>query len=240
MRRFGLSLVILIVEGMMAVVCRSEIVAVPAESAPVVQSGRPSFDPNSDGGDTYEDVARAGVDVDLGYLKAGDQLTHSKVGLYTNVNGKRIDRAFMVKMCVDKLRRAQANLDAHGGNCKLSVYDALRPRSAQRVLFNALPDGNFVANPNHSGGSPHNRGLAVDVQIKCDGRLLEMGSPIDKMGAVAGEEGLHTISARARANRIVLKTVMTSAGFFDYKKEWWHFNCLPARSMAYSKYKVVE
>jgi D-alanyl-D-alanine dipeptidase len=96
--------------------------------------------------------------------------------------------------------------------------------------------------------SSHTRGGAVDLTIVplpippqatwklgdpvLDGRLpkgqrfddnsLDMGTGFDCL-----DELSHTanpnIPAQARANRLLLKTVMEKHGFENYRKEWWHF-----------------
>ncbi|EKE09389.1 MAG: D-alanyl-D-alanine dipeptidase [uncultured bacterium] len=97
----------------------------------------------------------------------------------------------------------------------------------------------------------HTRGGAVDLTIiplpvpsqalwkpgdpVLDGRLpkgqrfddnsLDMGTGFDCL-----DELSHTanpnVPAQARANRLLLKSVMEKHGFENYHKEWWHFNLL--------------
>ena len=40
-------------------------------------------------------------------------------------------------------------------------------------------------------------------------------------------------------NRQLLRKVMSKAGFYNLKTEWWHFNSL-SRSAASKKYSIIE
>ncbi|GMV98600.1 MAG: D-alanyl-D-alanine dipeptidase [Phycisphaerae bacterium] len=61
----------------------------------------------------------------------------------------------------------------------LKVLDAYRPWSIQCLMWEAVPDENYVADPNK--GSRHNRGAAVDVTlVDANGNELEMPSRHDE------------------------------------------------------------
>ena len=45
---------------------------------------------------------------------------------------------------------------------RFRVFDALRPTEAQWALWHHTPDPEFLADPNR--GSPHSRGVAVDLR----------------------------------------------------------------------------
>ena len=105
--------------------------------------------------------------------------------------------------------------------------------SVQRRMFRAVSGthkANYVANPARGGGL-HNYGLAVDITIvDQEGRELPMGTPVDHLGPEANidaEEALvrrGVISETERQNRLLLRRVMTSAGFHTIRTEWWHFD----------------
>lgn len=106
---------------------------------------------------------------------------------------------------------------------KLIVYDAYRPPAAQFILWEHTPDPNFLANP-HKRGSPHSRGVAIDVSLadSVSGDELEMGTPFDSFQS----ESWHTnysISVEAQRNRLILAGLMLNAGFDNYSHEWWHY-----------------
>ena len=53
---------------------------------------------------------------------------------------------------------------------KLKIFDAYRPVYVQKALWNKLPDPNFIAPPEK--GSPHSRGVAIDLTLTRDGEEL--------------------------------------------------------------------
>lgn len=111
---------------------------------------------------------------------------------------------------------------------KLRILDAFRPAEAQWVLWNHLPDADYIADPRR--GSPHSMGAAVDltlVEAAC-GHELEMGTGFDDMRPLSwhGETG---IPADAQRNRLLLLGIMTAAGFDFYRKEWWHYQLFQPR-----------
>ncbi len=110
------------------------------------------------------------------------------------------------------------------------IYDAARPLSVQRIMWNCVkgtPNERYVARP-HRGG-PHNYGMAVDIGLTLNGEVVDMGTPFDTFNEAAhitAEASLvrrGLISAEARRNRELLRRVMTGAGFGTFSREWWHF-----------------
>lgn len=130
----------------------------------------------------------------------------------------------------------------------LLIKDAARPMSVQRKMFNAVkgtPKANYVANP-AKGGGLHNYGLAVDITIVDEsGNELPMGTPVDHLGKEANidqEERMvrkGIISETERQNRLLLRRVMTVAGFKPLRTEWWHFN-LVSKQDAQKSYKLLN
>ena len=112
------------------------------------------------------------------------------------------------------LVKAQEALKQLHPSYNLVVYDAARPMSVQKKMWNVVkgtPKYKYVSNPNRGGGL-HNYGLAVDINGK--------------------------ISEAERQNRILLRRVMKEAGFRALPSEWWHFNFC-SRDVARQKYKVI-
>jgi D-alanyl-D-alanine dipeptidase len=120
-----------------------------------------------------------------------------------------------------QLAAAQAAAAGHG--LGLKVWDAYRPAEAQRLMWAACPDPNFVAPPER--GSRHTRGAAVDVTLVRldDGAELPMGSDFDDFSTRAARDyaGLEPPEA---ANRALLTRFMTDAGFTGIRTEWWHYD----------------
>ncbi len=154
---------------------------------------------------------------------------------------------YLHPVAADKLVKAQKYLKSIHPELCLLVYDAVRPLSVQRKMYEVIRNTKYapyVANPSRTG--LHNYGMAVDLTI-CDknGRPLDMGTPFDFFGSAAGinrEEELiqkGVLSRQQVKNRQLLRQVMTHAGFLTIRGEWWHFNAV---SLAEAKrlYKVIE
>ncbi|NNN05531.1 MAG: hypothetical protein HKL90_06490 [Elusimicrobia bacterium] len=127
--------------------------------------------------------------------------------------------AFLRRSTAIKLAAAAADLRARG--LRLVVYDAYRPLSAQRVLWEARPDARYVADP--ARGSAHNRGGAVDAGLAdADGRALAMPCDFDAFGPLAAH-GAAGAPAPAAARVRTLRAALESAGFEALAEEWWHY-----------------
>lgn len=140
-----------------------------------------------------------------------------------NFTGKRLysfKDAYLRFGTVEKLAAAQAALRAEGYSIK--ILDAYRPAAAQFVMWEAMPDDDFVADPTR-GFSKHTRGSTVDVTlVTADGRDVPMPSPFDDFDGAKREYG--GIDPVARHNILLLEATMEGAGFLGYENEWWHFN----------------
>ncbi|MCD7932308.1 MAG: M15 family metallopeptidase [Tannerellaceae bacterium] len=148
----------------------------------------------------------------------------------------------------EKLLKAQQYLKQIHPNYSIIVYDATRPMSVQRKMWNLVRGTNktnYVSNPANGGGL-HNYGMAVDVSIVDEnGIALPMGSDFDYFGMEAHinkeEELVSTgkITVQELKNSRLLRDVMTRAGFRTILYEWWHFNAV-TKAQAQAKYKLVE
>lgn len=148
-----------------------------------------------------------------------------------------LDEAYLVPEAMEKLRKANELLRKKRMDLHLIVYDAARPRSIQEQMWKVVENTNledFVANPNKSGGGPHNYGVAVDVAlVDCTGHPIPMGSEYDYFGDRSRadleielfEKG--EINRRELLNRRLLREIMTEAGWLVEPSEWWHFNAMP-------------
>jgi D-alanyl-D-alanine dipeptidase len=175
-------------------------------------------------------------------LKYATTDNFTKVKLYDD-----LEYAYLHPIAAQKLAKAQQLLKQSNSSLSLLVYDAVRPLSIQKKLFEVVRNTKYsayVANPSRTG--MHNYGMAVDLTI-CDGAgtPLDMGTPFDFFGKAAGinqeaslvSEGILT-SQQVR-NRKLLRDVMVKAGFVTIRGEWWHFN---ASSLVYAKAntKLIE
>ena len=122
------------------------------------------------------------------------------------------------------LARVQQALDtlASGQGLSILLWDAYRPYSVQKKMWAHTPDTNYVANP-YTGGSSHNKGLAVDLTlVDAAGNVLDMGTKFDDFSEKA-HHGYKRLPKEVRANRLLLKTAMEAAGFVALPTEWWHY-----------------
>ncbi|QIU93319.1 M15 family metallopeptidase [Bacteroides faecium] len=145
------------------------------------------------------------------------------------------------------LIKAQRVLKELHPSYSLLIYDAARPMSVQKKMWNVVKGTSkykYVSNPDNGGGL-HNYGLAVDISIQDSlGQPLPMGTKVDHLGAeahITQESELirnGKMSETERQNRILLRKVMKEAGFRALPSEWWHFNFC-SREVARQKYNVI-
>ena len=106
-------------------------------------------------------------------------------------------------------------------NLKLKIFDAYRPVFVQEKLWDYYPDPNFIVPP--SKGSPHSRGVAVDITLTdLGGEQLDMGTDFDEFSKLSYHGSLD-ISEKAYRNRMILLGSMTDAGWDFFRNEWWHY-----------------
>jgi D-alanyl-D-alanine dipeptidase len=111
--------------------------------------------------------------------------------------------------------------------CGLLIFDAYRPWSVTKQLWD-LTHGQqrkFVADP--EAGSVHNRGCAVDISIYSvvDGAEAEMPSEYDEMSERAMPSYKGGSSEQVH-NRELLRSTMERHQFTVHALEWWHFDHL--------------
>lgn len=163
--------------------------------------------------------------------------------LYTDLR-----RAYLLPEAARMLYRASECLRRERPGLRLLIYDAARPMSVQREMWNLVkgtPQYIYVSNPANGGGL-HNYGAAVDLTL-ADGNSapLPMGTPFDYFGQEAHIDREDELVAQGRItqqeldNRLLLRKVMRQAGFRPLCSEWWHFNAM-TRAEARERYRAVE
>ena len=184
--------------------------------------------------------ADSSIAIDLMYTRA-DNFT-GKV-LYED-----LQEAYLHPEAAKALLQAQKRLKELYPGYSLIIYDAARPMSVQQKMWNVVKGTSqniYVSNPARGGGL-HNYGLAVDVSIADEkGNPLPMGTKVDHLGkeahidteAAMVQQGI--ITAQERKNRLLLRRVMTDAGYKPLRSEWWHFN-YRSREEAKRNYKVIR
>lgn len=182
----------------------------------------------------------------------GRQLPHAYTEQGADYDG--LSPFMMREGAVERLIKAQANLNAYAPDHKLVIFDALRPIEVQKQMrritaFNyAVRAGldttrmsdvkraithaaQYWANPTHDPTTPppHSTGGAVDLYIvKPDGAMLDMGTAVDcdkkKSASHFFAEAVTARAVRLHENRMLIRVVMEEAGFKQNPNEWWHFD----------------
>jgi D-alanyl-D-alanine dipeptidase len=156
--------------------------------------------------------------------------SHNFVG--RPVTGYHAEKCFLTPEAAAALGKVQAELRIYG--MSLKVYDCYRPQRAVDDFIAWAKDVNdqkmkkefyprvdkrdafklgYIAEK-----SGHTRGSTVDLTIVG----LDMGTTYDFFDELAHTANPN-ISADARRNRLLLKSVMEKFGFRYYEYEWWHF-----------------
>ena len=126
----------------------------------------------------------------------------------------------LTKGTLDKLIKANNFVMKHG--YKIKIWDAYRPLSVQKIMWDATPNKKYVANP-YDSGSKHNRGAAVDVTlIDSKGKELKMPTGFDNFTEKASPN-YKKMTSEERKNLTLLSKAMTSSGFKTISTEWWHY-----------------
>lgn len=132
---------------------------------------------------------------------------------------------YPVSVCLLRAETAQKLIDAENRfealGYRIKVWDAYRPLSAQKILYETVEDKTFIADP--ANGSRHNRGGAVDITLTdLDGNELPMPSGFDEFSKCQRDNP--DMSETAEENVDLLTSVMTECGFTPINCEWWHFD----------------
>lgn len=182
------------------------------------------------------DISELSVDIEID-LKYSTTDNFTGKDLYGSLH-----RVYLVPEIAYMVTEAQRRLRHRYPHRSLLIYDAARPISIQRHMFELVkgtPQQKYVADPDHSGGGYHNYGVAVDLTISDHGVPLDMGCGFDCFDEISNvgnelqyiEQG--TMSREAYENRMMLKHLMEGVGFEQNPDEWWHFQ-------KYSKEELVR
>lgn len=129
-------------------------------------------------------------------------------------------RLYLVKQTAERLTKVSSRLKKQ--NLRLKIWDAYRPVSVQKKLWQILPDDRYVASPEE--GSRHNRGCAVDLTlVDLEGKELQMPTGHDEFGEKAHCDCM-IAPKEAIKNREILRGAMMAEGFLPLDTEWWHFD----------------
>lgn len=160
----------------------------------------------------------------------------------------QLRRAYLHPNLAKALARAQQALTKERPGYRFLIYDAARPQSVQRRMYQAVagtPKKIYVAAPERGGR--HNYGVAVDLTIvDTSGKPLDMGSSFDHFGE---EAHLGNEEARVRAgifnkevpaNRSLMRRLLGAEGLRPYDKEWWHYQEQMPMSEVRKRYQLLS
>lgn len=159
------------------------------------------------------------------------------------------NKAYLQKDVAEKLVNAEKYLSKTKSGYRLIIYDAARPRSIQKKMWDTLKMPfsekiKYLANP--KTGGLHNYGAAVDISIVDEkGEPLDMGTSYDFLGVLASTKNEmkmlneNKLTQLQINNRKLLRGAMLNAGFYPIESEWWHFNSCSLKK-ATVKYKIIE
>lgn len=172
-----------------------------------------------------------GLRLDMRYVGA-----HNFVGRH--IDGYEAPVCILTREAAEALARVQADLAPLG--LGLKVYDCYRPQRAVAHFARWAADANdqstkaeFYPNVDKSQlfalgyiaeRSGHSRGSTMDLTVinLSTGAEIDMGSPFDLFDTRSWPTD-ETVSAAARANRMLLQNAMRAEGFRPLREEWWHF-----------------
>ena len=157
-------------------------------------------------------------------------------------------KAYLHPNLARALARAQKTLEREKPGYAFLIYDAARPQSVQRRMYQAVagtPKKIYVAAPERGGR--HNFGVAVDLTIvDAAGKPLDMGSPFDHFGEEAhlGDEGARVkqgiFAPEVPANRALMQRLLGAEGLRPYDKEWWHYQERMSMPEVRKQYRLLD
>jgi len=151
-----------------------------------------------------------------------------------NITGKKIffeNKCYLRVEAAEKLLKASKISNKIG--LKIKIFDAYRPQYVQEALWKYDPNPVFLTHP--LKGSPHTRGVAVDLTLTdLNNDELNMGTDFDDFSQKAYHES-DLLNKEERTNRHILLSIMTLAGFDFYEKEWWHYQLFNSREFSIIK-----
>lgn len=158
--------------------------------------------------------------------------------------------AFCEPELANAVVNAQKELKRINKDLSLIIFDAARPISVQKEMFDMVkntPFERYIANPytEYKGGF-HNYGMAVDLAIvSSDGTMLDFGTGFDSFTEIAhsGCEAelvkQRKLSYECYVNRQLLYYITGMHGMLPYAYEWWHYQ-LHYDECTKRNYKLLE
>lgn len=177
-----------------------------------------------------------------------------------------LERAYLEPEFAKRVVEAQRALKSRRPDLTLLIYDAARPISVQKRMYQLVASTHlesFVADG--SRGGRHNYGVAVDLTIATnDGTPLDMGAAFDEFSPASAVKGTPdtsdvttrtikvyadyinslvdsgVVTAKSASNRLLLIEVMCEAGLVPYRREWWHYEEPMSMSQTRERYRLLD
>ena len=156
------------------------------------------------------------VDIDLRYASKN------------NFTGNKIyfsESCFLHKIAYEHLCKAVDIAKKIG--FKIKIFDAYRPTYVQKKIVGNPTRSKFYCSSKK--GSPHSRGVAIDLTLLKNGREVDMGTEFDEFSKLSYHGSLD-ISKAAYHNRLILLGIMTDSGWDFYRNEWWHYQLFNSKN----------
>lgn len=173
-------------------------------------------------GDIVEDLRYAGSDNFVGAPVPGYEAPHVILTLEAAMALKRAQRELAYSGLALKVfdgYRPQRAVDFFGRWADDATNTRMQQRFYPRVQKHRLFELGYLFRQ-----SSHSRGSTVDLTLidAISGHELDMGTEFDFFDLLSWPSATD-IGAQQRANRLLLRSVMTQAGFVGVEEEWWHF-----------------
>jgi zinc D-Ala-D-Ala dipeptidase len=177
-------------------------------------------------------------------LSYADTSNFLGIGFYDGLKKAYLRCEAAIQLCNAQYYLKQLNPDY-----SLLILDASRPLHIQQMMWDSLdmePLRKYQYLSPPSEPSLHNYGCAVDVSIfdNNTNKMLEMGSEhdqFDKLSEPASEAFLlktGELSRQAYENRLLLRKVMSRAGYKPINTEWWHFS-ICTKPEAMKRFEII-
>ncbi|MCO5723290.1 M15 family metallopeptidase [Robiginitalea marina] len=188
--------------------------------------------------DTLETLPALETLPDTAFVRLADYSSEFAYDLrYATENNFMKARVYECPECYTRVRTAKALIAANREflqqGLRLRFFDCYRPNSVQYLMWEKVPNPQYVANP--VKGSIHNRGGAVDLTLETlEGEPLDMGTDFDFFGRRAYHD-FTGLPQEVLENRTLLRETLGRHGFLPVRTEWWHYNLGVA-----SRYPVAD
>src|SRR5947207_6969658 len=172
-------------------------------------------------------IGRGQIPIPLANIKAADStiVVELRYAGSNNIAGRPLypkrTRAMIQPDLIPRLKAAQKFLRQF--DYRLQIWGAYRPPSAQRELWRAIHNDNYVAKPELAAGSLHSWGVAVDCTLTdLHNREVRMPTDFDDFSPTAMSQ--YAVPNKLIRSRLhLLRVAMAGSGFYAFHNEWWHF-----------------